>query len=93
MVDCMMLLLQGNILGGITCTWTNVIGLWFYALMLASLEITIFIKYDNLLAPTIMGTFAGILMISFLPPVAWGIPITILIINVAAVIYSTFTRE
>ena len=55
MADCLLLLLQGSIITGITCTWTNIIGLWFYAIMLAAIEISIFIKYDNILAPSIMG--------------------------------------
>lgn len=88
MADCLTLLLNGDILTGITCTWTNVIGLWFYAIMLAAFEVSIFIKYENSAAPSFFGVFIGMLMLALLPAEAWTIPIGILIFNTAVVIYN-----
>lgn len=93
MADCLTLILQGDILTAITCTWTNLIGLSFYAIMLAALEIAIYLKYDNIQAPAIMGSFIGILMVYYIPPAISMIPLGILIMNIAVVIYSVlFSR-
>ena len=93
MADCMTLILQGDILTAITCTWTNLIGLWFFAVMLAALEIAIYLKYDNFQAPAIMGSFIGALMTYYIPPAMSMLPLGILIVNIAVVIYSAlFSR-
>ena len=93
MANCLTLLLGGNILTAITCTWTNIIGLSFYAIMLAVLEIVIYLQYDNIQAPAIMGAFVGALLIAYLPPGMYMIPVGILIINIAVVIYSAIMRR
>ena len=93
MADCLTLLLTGNILTGITCTWTNVIGLWFYAIMLMTLEVVLFIKTDNIIGPAMLGVMVGILMIAILPPVMAIIPTIILGVNLAVVMYKLFRSQ
>ena len=91
--NCLLLLLTGNILTGLTCTFTNVIGVWFYAIMIAIFEISIAIRYGNVLAPAVIGVVSSILMISQLPPYAQWIPVAVLIVNIAAILYLMFVRE
>ena len=94
MADCMTLLLTSNIITGITCVWTNVLpNGWFYAIMLATLEIVIFLKYDNILAPSLLGLFVGVLMIAYLPIAAWAVPLGIIIVNTAAMLYTVLERD
>ena len=93
MADCLTLLLTGSILTGITCTWTNVIGLWFYAIMLMTLEIVLFLKTDNVTGPAILGVMVGILMIASLPTAVTLIPVTILTVNFAVVAYKLFRSQ
>ena len=93
MADCLLTILTGDVIGGIICTWTDVIGLYFYAVMLMAIEIGIAIKYDNLLAPSVFGFFVGILMMGLIPPEAWMIPLFIMILNGAAVVYAMFIRD
>jgi hypothetical protein len=93
MVDCLQLLLTGDILTGITCPFTNVIGLYFFAIMLAATEISIAIRYDNIMAPSVLGLFAGVLMIATLPPEAYIIPLFIFIVNGGTVLYSMYIRD
>ena len=93
MADCLTLLLTGNILTGITCTWTNVIGLWFYAIMLMTLEIVVFIKTDNITGPALLGVTVGILMIATLPTAMAIIPTIILGVNLAVVAYKLFRSQ
>lgn len=93
MVDCLLLLLTGDIIGGLICPFTNMIELYFYAVMLAALEISIAIKYDNLLAPSTLGLFVGVLMIALIPPEAYIIPLFIFLVNGGTVLYSIFIRD
>lgn len=93
MVDCLLLLLLGDIIGGLTCPFTNMIELYFYAIMLAALEISIAIKYDNILAPSTLGLFVSVLMIALLPGEAYIIPIFIFLVNGGIVLYSMYIRD
>jgi hypothetical protein len=61
--------------------------------MLAALEIAIYLKYDNIQAPAIMGSFVGILLVYYIPPAMSMIPLFILIVNIGVVIYSIATRR
>lgn len=90
MADCLALILQGDILNGITCTWTNVIGQWFYVIMLLAFQITLYIKYENTNAPAVLGAFTGLLMLSLLPAEAWSISLGVLIFNIAIILYSVY---
>lgn len=93
MTDCLTLILQGDIFFGITCTWTNLVGLWFYALMLFTFEILLIIKFDNLLIPSVIGIIVGMTMLNYLPPELSMIPVVILILNISAVLYSRFVKD
>ena len=93
MVDCLLLILTGDVLTGITCTWTNIIGLYFFAIMLGAVEISLAVKYDNITGPATFGMFIGILMLGSLPPIAWTLPLFIFILNAGAVMYSVFFRD
>ena len=93
MADCLTLLLTGDILTGITCTWTNVIGLWFFAIMLMTLEVVLFIKTDNITGPALLGVMVGLLMIATLPTAMALIPITIISVNFAVVAYKLFRSQ
>jgi hypothetical protein len=93
MADCLLLLLQTDILGGIICTFTNLIGGWFYVVVLAALEIGILIKYDNVLAPSLLGMFLSILMISQMPALGMWVHIVIFVVNLAGLLYGLFIRE
>lgn len=93
MADCLTLLLQGSVLTGLTCTWTNIIGFWFYALVLAAFEVSIAIKFENITAPAVIGLFISILMINYFPPEVKLLPILIFIINAAAIIYKRVLDE
>jgi len=88
MADCLLLLLQGDMIGGLTCAYTNVIGLWFFALCLAAIEIAVAIKFSNVTLPTVMGMLISILMVNYLPVEMWLVPIGILSVNMAALIYA-----
>jgi len=93
MTDCLNLLLNnGDIIGMVVCPFTNVIGPWFYAFVVVMLQITIFIKYNNLLAPSVMGIIASVAMIGLLPQAMSSFPIFMLIGNIAATLYAVFTR-
>jgi len=91
--DCLALLLTGSILTGITCTWTNVIGLWFYALMLMVLEVVIYIKTESVVGPAMLGVVLGVLMVGTLPPAMATVPAMILTVNFAIVIYMLFKSQ
>lgn len=93
MVDCLLLLLMGDIIGGLTCPFTNMIEFYFYAIMLAALEISIAVKYDNILAPSTLGLFLSILMIALVPPEVRLIPLFIFLVNGGIVMYSMFIRD
>jgi len=90
MADCLTLLLQGDILTGITCPFTNVIGLYFYAIMIMTFEVVLILKYDEISVPATVGIFYGFLMLALLPPEAWRIPLGILVFNLAVVLYSMY---
>ncbi len=93
-VDCFDLLTSGEILTGITCTWTNILpDGWFYAIMLFAFEIMLFIKLDNMVAPAIMGVFLSVLMIALLPPSTMTVVIFVLAINLGVVVYNSVVRE
>ena len=93
MVDCLTLLTDGDIWTGIVCPFTNILpDGWFYAIMLLVIEMIIMIKYDNMVAPAIMGIFFGTLMITLMPAGIMFIVIIIFIVNIAAIIYAVFFR-
>ena len=93
MVDCMLLLLTGDVITGLTCTWTNLIDIYFYALVIAVFEIFIVVKYDNILAASLFGMVNGLLMIGLLPTAIWSLPVFIFLVNGGVVLYSLVTRE
>lgn len=91
--DCLALLTNGDIFTGIACPFTNIFpDGWFYAIMILILEISIFLKYDNMIAPSIFGVFIGSLMIPFMPPSVTIVPILIIVVNFAAVLYAVAFR-
>jgi hypothetical protein len=93
MPDCLSLLTEGDIWGGIVCPFTTLFpDGWFYAIMLFALEIGMFVKYENLLGPSVFGILIGLLMLPLLPPAAWTVPILVLIVNFASVMYAVIFR-
>jgi len=94
MIDCMTLLLQGDILTALTCPFTNQIGLWFFALMVAAAGIGMYIRYDNVTAPVILSAFSGILLINqYMPPEFSWLLILALAVVTASVLYILLTRK
>jgi len=92
MTDCLTLLLQANFLTGVTCTFTNVIGLWFYAIFLAAIEIALYIEYENIIGVASLGLFSSIFLIAYLPPAFVTIPTFIFVINAAFMLYAVLKR-
>ena len=93
MVDCMSILMDGNLIGAITCPFTNSIGGWFYVLALMAVELAIYIKFENITAPAMLGTVFSVLMIFYMPVVAQDILILIAVGNIVALIYNVLTKN
>jgi hypothetical protein len=93
MVDCVSLILAGDILGGIVCPYSNMIGPWFYAFIIGIVELAVYMKYDNLLAPGMIGVVCSLLMFGLLPGTIWFIPFAIFAGNMAAILYELFTKS
>jgi len=94
MIDCMTLLLQGDILTALTCPFTNQIGLWFFALMVAAAGIGMYIRYDNVKAPVILSAFSGILLINqYMPTLFSWILILALMVVTGTMLYVLLTRK
>ena len=93
MVDCLLLLLETDILTGLACPFTNVAGGYFYALMLIAFEVILAIKYENLIVPASIGVILSTLMITLLPVYVPWITMLILVVNFAVVLYLMYVRE
>ncbi len=91
--DCLALLTDGEIWTGLVCPFTNLMpDGWFYLLMIFALEMVIMVKYDNIVAPAVMGIFLGTLMIGLMPPGIMFIVAIIIVVNAAAILYAIFFR-
>jgi hypothetical protein len=92
-VDCFGLLVDGEIITGITCTWTNLLpDGFFYAIMLLAVELALFIRYENYVGPAVLGILFSTMMIVILPPATIMIPILLLAFNLGIVIYKSVIR-
>jgi hypothetical protein len=92
MADCLALLTSGSVWTGMTCPFTNIFGDWFFLLGLLALELAVMLRYDNMLAPSVIGIIVGVVMIPYLPPAVSIVPIIILAVNIGAALYSVIFR-
>lgn len=93
MADCLQLLLGMDIIGGMACPFTNVIGFWLYAIGLLVLEVIIYQYFEDVLIPTGTGIIIGTLMITLLPPGVQVIGLTVFGANLCLMLYNLYTRR
>ena len=65
--------MQGQIIEAALSVYTEPMGYWFFVLMLALINIVIFVKTENTTAPLIITLFASGIMMFYAPGGAGGI--------------------
>jgi len=83
-------LMQGDVLGAVLDPYIITMGFWFYALMLGSMLIGIYLKTGQLVLPVVMGLLALGVVISFMPPEVAGVAYIASSVAIAAVMYKVF---
>jgi len=90
------LLMSGQIFQAILSSYTNVIGLWFYAIVLFTGMIMIYLKTESLSAVITVGTIITMTTIgsgifaSYLPPEIQNFTIFVIVVGITIVLYKIF---
>jgi hypothetical protein len=61
-MDPWIILKSGDILGGVLAVYTNVLGGWFYGIMLLSLVGMVYLKTQNMATATLVMVITGVAM-------------------------------
>lgn len=98
MVDCLALMLSGDVLGSIQCTFTNSIGLWIFALVFLWISALIYIKTQNGIAVSIFGIFLSSIIMYYNAfgaetIIAMYVVLFIITISIAALVYSIIFKR
>lgn len=89
------MLLNQDILGAAVCPFTSIpfFGPFFYMILLLALEGAIYIKTDNIVIPTIIGTvISGMSLYASVEvdPMFYAIAMVLIIFNVGVLIYGIY---
>jgi predicted branched-subunit amino acid permease len=81
---------SGNIYGAVISSYTNVLGLWFYLLVLMLGMIMIYIKTKNFGTTTLVGILISSAVIPLLPTQAYFAITVIIALGITIILYRVF---
>ena len=88
--SCYSVLLTGDLLNAIVCPFTNVMGYWFYAVMMLIALAGIYFKSQNVTLVALMGIMSGTTMAMLFPPETHQFAYVMVAIAMAGILYKVF---
>ena len=92
MIDPYTLFVTGNVLGAIAVSFTNIMGAWFYGLILFTVVASIYIRNQDISMATLISVIVGVGMAALVPAEAINIMYIETFMILGVVLYKLFTR-
>lgn len=90
MADPWTLLLTGDFISALLSVFTNVMGFWFYALMLFAFEILVYLKTENVTMVVITSIIITIAMSALIPAQAASFAYIAVALIIATILWKAF---
>ncbi len=87
---CYSILMTGDLINGITCVYTSVLGYWFYAIMMLVAITGMYFKSHNVTFVAVMGIISGFTMASLFPPEIHQFGYVMVALALTGVFYKVF---
>ena len=92
MTDPWSLLIAGDIMGAILTSYTNIIGYYFYGLIIFIGMIILYLKTQNYGLIGVVGLLIAGSILTYMPPEAYMLGILFLIFSLTIVVFRVFFR-
>lgn len=93
MADCFALLTSLNLLGAMVCPFTNSMDLWFYGVMLLTMETAIWLKTQNMTMVSVTTVLYGTAIAALLPLEVKYIAYMIMVFGLTPALYNVMKRK
>jgi len=92
MADPWTLLIAGDLIGAVLASYTNIIGYYFYGLIIFIGMVILYMKTQNYGVVGVTGLLVAGSILAYMPPEVHNLGILFLIFSLAIVIYRVFFR-
>jgi hypothetical protein len=91
-VDPWTVMASGDILAAVIAPFTNLLGAWFYGIIIFTLAGFIYLRTQDLNITTFVSLVVAVGMAALIPDVAWPVMAIVTVLGIVVVLHKLLTR-